>query len=246
MKRLYFVLVLIGFTLNLSAQEKAERNSDWTLNTRAYTTNYWTSMLYSIARELCIHVIKDDNDSILVNRILPSTDLIFPIGIKGDDAIRGPYDRAFANPFKHIGDYAIGLDASYHASSIGCYAGCYFKSTEVVFKGDGDNMRGFYIMPRAGIQLGKKNGFLELGAFYDVLVGYSGISDYDKKALQGGVGLDFAVGYRMKKPGLQTLLQFSLPLHNFFNKDYELNGVKPFADVKRRVAYLQLTTRKEL
>ena len=246
MKKLILMLALASCTISLSAQEKEATGSDWTLNTRAYSTNYWTSTLYSLARFLCVSFISDDKDSVLVDRILPGTALVFPIGVAGDDAIRGPYDRAFANPFKHIGDYAIGLDASYHPGSFGVYGGCYFKSAEVVFKGDGDNMRGFYIMPRVGVQLGKKAGFIELGAFYDALVGYSGMTDYDKDALKSGVGLDFALGYREKKHGIQAILQFSLPLHNFFNKDYELNGAKPFADVNRRVSYLMFTTRKEL
>lgn len=254
MKKILLLCVLTANVLCLSAETNSstvsaaneKKQSAWTLNTRAYSTNYFTSMLYSAARYLCTTFVSDDQDSILIDRILPGAALVLPIGINGNDAIRGPYDRAFGKPFKHIGDFAVGLDASYHPRSLGIYGGCYFKSAEVVFKGDGDNMRGFYIQPRLGVQLGRPSGYLELGAFYDALVGYSGLSEYDKGALKSGVGLDMALGSSTKS-GAQFMIQFSLPLHNFFDQDYKLaDGTKPFSDVKRRVAYLLFTLRKPL
>lgn len=240
------------FPVSLSAQEalpaeseavpvKPVQNSKWTLNTRAWCTNYFTTLLLGVAESAVSEIFKGHpTDSLWAERLMPFGDLVFPVGVTkqgfGNNDIYGPYHRAFANPFKNIGDYAIGVDASYKPSVFGFYAGAYFKSQEVVFKQSKDNLRGFYFQPRAGIILGYEKASLEAGVFYDVPTGAGGSAFHEKDMLKGGVGLDFAMSYEIK--GGRTLIQFSLPLHNFFNNDYP--GLK---GVKRKVAYISFTRR---
>lgn len=243
-KFLFLTIVTILSTANVAAQD-----SNWTLNTRAWSTNYFTSCLEGVGKELLLALAFDDDDTDAeakkwLDRIIPSADLVFPIGLqkKGFDGltnIHTPYERAFSNPFKHIGDYAIGVDASWKPSIVGFYAGAFFKSQEIIFKETDDNLRGFYFQPRAGILFGSEKNWVEIGAFYDVLTGCGGsVADTNKKRLKGGFGLDIAATLFKDKDNNLTILHFSMPLHNFINEDYTGQ-----AGLKRRVAYLMLSER---
>lgn len=256
MKKLFYIAIaaIMFFPVSLAAQEAlpaeapaapvnpVKNNSKWTLNTRAWCTNYFTTMLLSVAEVAVSEIFEGHpSDSLWAERLMPAGDVVFPIGVSkkgfGENDIYGPYHRAWSNPFKNIGDYAIGIDASYKPSLFGFYAGAYFKSQEVVYKQSKDNIRGFYIQPRAGIIIGYEKASLEAGVFYDILTGAGGsLPGKDKDMLKGGVGLDFAFSSDFK--GGRTIIQFSLPLHNFFNNDYQgLQGVK------RKVAYITLSRR---
>lgn len=229
---------------NASAQKK---QSDWTLNTRAWSTNYWTTVITAVLETAVKKTISESQDSLIMERVLPDPSLVFPIGMAkegftGATDIYGPYHRAFGNPFKHIGDYAIGLDASWKPCLFGLYAGAYFKSQEIVFKQGNDNLRGFYVQPRAGIIIGGKKHSLEAGAFYDAVTGSGGsYANANDDMLKGGWGLDFALTHNDKKDRTQTSLQFSMPLHNFVNSNYP-----GFNGMKRKVGYIALNYRIKL
>ena len=134
MKKIVIMLIAVVF---VAANAKAQdTGSHWTFNTRAWTTNYFTCALYTLAAESVTDFLfkGSQKDSIHAERIIPKCDLVFPIGMgkKGFDAvgdIYGPYHRAFGNPIKHIGDYGIGLDASYKRGVVGIYAGAYLSLT---------------------------------------------------------------------------------------------------------------------
>lgn len=252
MKKLFCIAIaaMMIFPVSLAAQEalsaetpaaapvKPVQNSKWTLNTRAWCTNYFTTLLLDVAETAVSAIFSGHpSDSLWAERIMPAGDLVFPIGISkrgfGQNDIYGPYHRAFANPFKNIGDYAIGVDASFKPSVLGFYAGAYFKSQEVVYKQSKDNIRSFYFQPRAGVIIGYEKASLEAGVFYDVLTGVGGsLPGKNKDMLKGGFGLDFALSSELK--GGQSIIQFSLPLHNFFSKEM---------GVTRKVAYITLTRR---
>jgi hypothetical protein len=241
------ILPIIMLAFMVSTNASAQNDSEWTLNTRFWCTNYWTTMIAGAAEGLIkeFAVSGDGKDSLLLECLIPNPDLVFPIGMSKrgfDNAdIYGPYHRAFANPFKHIGDYAIGADVSWRASGVGFYAGTYFKSQEICFKDSKDNLRGFYIQPRAGLILGSKKHAFEAGAFYDIVTGCGGsVEPTDKGMLKSGVGLDFAFSSTDKKGG-KMLIQFSMPLHNFFDTDY-----KGLQGMKRKVGYIMLTQRVTL
>lgn len=243
MKKLVSVIILcFALSVNMSAQNASE----WTFNTRAWCTNYFTTAIYDVAEILAKSLFFGDNekDSLWAERIIPDADLVFPVGMgkkgfEGDTDIYGPYHRAFANPFKHIGDYAIGADVSFMPSVVGVYAGAYFKSQEIVFKETDDNLRGFYFQPRFGLVAGSKDVSYEAGVFYDVVTGCGGSLDVtDKDRLKGGWGLDFAIAHTDKKHHSKTLLQFSMPLHNFLN-----DGFQGQQGMKRKVGYISLTQR---
>jgi hypothetical protein len=243
------ILTTAVMAIMMSTTASAQNDNQFTLNTRAWSTNYFTTLIYAAAESLVEDFAIDDDMKAkkTFSHIIPDPDLVFPIGMGksgfsdegafGD--IYGPYHYAFGNPFKHIGDYAIGLDASWKTSYFGLYAGTYFKSQEVVFKETDDNIRGFYIQPRAGIILGSMKHSFEAGVFYDVVTGCGGsIDNTDKDMLKSGLGLDFALSTTDKKERSKFLLQFSMPLHNFFNTDYAGQG-----DLKRKVGYIMLTQR---
>lgn len=236
-KLIALALLATTLTLNVSAQDE---RSNWSLNTRFRTTNYFSALLVDVANVVITDMLfEDSKDSLTMDRILPMADIVFPIGMQKsgfDDPLNiyGPYHRAFSNPFKYLGDYAIGIDASWQPSPIGFYAGAYFKSQEIVYKATDDNLRGFYFQPRAGIVLGSKQRSLEAGVFYDIVTGcrYNGKSA-DKKQLKEGLGLDFAFNFFDKGDHSSTTLQFSMPLHNMLNSDVQ----------KRRVGYIMLSRR---
>ena len=243
-------LVMVAVALMAATSVNAQNDSKWTFNTRAWTTNYFTSAIYSVISESINRLAfrGNESDSLWGERLIPTCDLVFPVGMgkrgfEGEGIcgpIYGPYHRAFGNPLKHIGDYGIGLDVSYKPSIVGVYAGAFFKSQEVVYKHTNQNIRGFYFQPRAGLVMGGKQGIFEAGVFYDVLTGCGGtVPNTEKDMLKGGLGLDFGVSH-VDKHG-RTVLQFSMPLHNFFNTDYAgLDGVK------RKVGYIMLTRRVSL
>lgn len=239
-----FLAVLLS--TNVSAQKA---DSFWTLNTRAWCTNYFTTSIYNAAEVLVKHYAfkGHSQDSLWAERIIPHAALVFPIGMgkRGFSEIGGlygPYHYAFGNPFKHIGDYAIGLETSYHACILGVYGGVYFKSQEIVFKQGKDNLRGYYIQPRAGIILGDDDKSVEFGVFYDAVTGCGGsAADTHKDRLKGGLGLDFAIGLSDSKDITRTSLQFSMPLHNFIDRSYPGQG-----NMKRKVGYLMVTQRIRL
>ena len=240
-KILSFVLLSVMALSSLSAQ------SQWTFTTRCWTTNYWTTLIYDAARSTTIFLVAGDNedDDNLLSILIPSADLVFPIGMEKSgfadpNDIRTPYYYAFGTPIKHMGDFAIGVDASWSPSLIGLYAGAYFKSQEIVFKPNDDHLRGLYFQPRAGILLGREHATIEAGVFYDKTVGcLSTIEGAGKDWLTDGLGLDFAISYSLSDH-YQTILQFSMPLHNFLNEnitDPHIYGCH------RRVGYIMLTQR---
>lgn len=245
-KTLLIVIMTVLLTAGASAQTTRKQ---FTFNTRTWSTNYWNTLLYNLAHSAVVHFAFDGNstDSLIVESILPSSDLVFPIGMAkaGFEApmhdIYGPYHRAFSNPFKRIGDYGIGLDMSWKPVSIGLYAGAYFKSQEICFMPNDENLRGFYFQPRAGLVMGGNKHALEAGVFYDKVVGCGGTWEArNKEMLQSGWGLDFALSRTVAKGRHKTMLMFSMPLHNFFNTAYADGSLK---NVHRRVGYIMLTHR---
>lgn len=241
--------LFLVLTLCMVAQAQGS-DSKWTLNTRAWTTNYWTLLAFDGARVVLNELLFDDGkDSVTYRRIVPAADLVFPIGMQkkgpGTDDIRSPYNRAFANPIKHIGDYGIGLETSYQPGLLGFYAGAFFKSQEMVSKSEPVNLRGFYFQPTAGLQLAfgkeRKRG-IGVNVFYDVVTGCAGddfgLGKADKDMLKGGLGLGFVLG------GKESGIEFTMPLHNFFNEDYkDAAGTTPLKGVKRKVGYIMLHSR---
>ncbi len=242
--RSLLMAALLLLSLNLQAQDTDSQRSDWSINTRAWSTNYFTTLIVGGIEAIGKTFIHDDRDSVLIDRIIPSPALVFPVGLQRRGFsypmdIYQPYHRAFANPFAHIGDYAIGLDAAWTPSVVGCYAGFYFKSQEVCFTGpDYPSVRSFMLQPRVGLSVNfgseRKTG-IEAGVFYDAVTGIGGDGqDRDKDVLKNGWGLDFALRHNSDKGKRQSVIQFSMPLHNFF-----ANGT----GWKRRVGYIMFTHR---
>lgn len=238
MKKALLILVMGAmFSLNAKAQ------SAFTLNTRAWSTNYFSTILYNLAHTTVEILVSDSNSNLTYSRIIPSADLVFPIGIEkeGFEAcdIYGPYHRAFKNPFTKPGDFGIGLDASWRPGFVGFYAGAYFKSQEICFRANDDNLRSLYFQPRAGIIIGNKSA-IEAGVYYDMVVGACGrYPGVEKAMFSNGLGLDFALSHRSTRYR-ESMITFMLPLHNFLNEDYA-GGV--FDGMKRRVGYIMLTHR---
>lgn len=239
MKKALLVFVL-GAMLSMSAKAQ----SDFTLNTRAWTTNYLTMLLYDVAHETVAQLlISNEEDELTFSRIVPSTDLVFPVGIEKtgfeDNDIFSPYHRAFKNPFTKPGDFGVGLDASWKPGFVGLYAGAYYKSQEICFRANDDNLRSFYFQPRAGIIVGSR-GAIEAGVYYDMVVGSTGrYPGVEKAMFSDGLGLDFAFSYS-SSTNRNGQIAFMLPLHNFLNEDYA-GGV--FNGMKRRVGYIMFTQR---
>ena len=241
MKKFFATTILAIF---MTSQASAQ--TEWTVNTRAWSTNYFTALIYNTAAVGVQTFLfsGESRNSFRAERLIPICDIVFPIGMskkgfeKGVNDIYGPYHRTFGNPIKHIGDWGIGFDVSCKPSSIGAYVGTYFKSQEIVFKQTNTNLRGFYFQPRAGLIFGGRN-CLETGIHYDVVTGCGGTVDHtDKDMLEGGLGLDFSLSSSESSNRMRTAIEFSMPLHNFLNTDYP--GQQ---GMKRKVGYIMLTQR---
>lgn len=244
MKKIFAILLAtLMLTPNVQAQD-TQKHSDWTIDTRAWSTNYFTTLIFGMLETAGKSFIHDDRDSVLIDRIIPTPDLVFPVGLqrKGfayPQDIYQPYHRAFGNPFKNIGDYAIGLDVAWTPSVIGLYAGFYFKSQEVCFTGPNyPTVRSFMLQPRFGMSVNfgdDRHSGIEAGVFYDAVTGIGGEGHNQKKdILKNGWGLDFALRHDDPKGKGQSILQFSMPLHNFFADN---------TGFKRRVGYIMFTRR---
>lgn len=245
-KLLTLALVALMTTTHASAQSEG---SDWTLNTRAWSTNYFTTAIYLGAELLVKEFVGSEDKQVeqVLDQILCDPNLVFPIGIEKNgftDAndIRTPYYYAFGSPFKHMGDWGVGIDASWKSGFLGLYAGAYYKSQEIVMKATDDNLRGYYFQPRAGLLIGGKNDYLEAGVFYDKVVRCGGsIARPNTNMLKEGWGIDVGFSTTDKKDRSKFIVQFSMPLHNFLNEDHA-----QFYGKKRRVGYIMLTQRFNL
>lgn len=242
MKKLFVTAVVALMVCAEVSAQTGDSDNHWTLNSRIWSTNYFTSLLYDVGAvalaKLVFHADKT------AEMIIPFANTVFPVGISNDGlegpwAVCSPYHRSFANPFKHIGDYGIGVDVSCQPSLFGAYAGAYFKSQEIVFKETDDNLRGYYFQPRAGVMIGNEMIAFEGGMFYDVLTGCGGsFSDARKDMLKGGFGIDLAFSVIDKEGKQKTQLQISLPLHDFLDSGYP--GMQ---GMSRKVGYIMVTRR---
>lgn len=247
-KTLLIVTMALVIVTKASAQEtRTPIKSQFTLNTRAWSTNYWTCLLYNFVRDATCYLIFDNDPTI--EAFLPESDLTFPVGLAKAGFvdpldIHTPYHRAFATPFAQMGDFGIGLDCSWTPTAVGIYAGAYYKSQELCFISDGQNLRGNYFQPRAGLVLGGKSTTLEAGVFYDLPLSCTGTSlllgNPDKSMIQDGWGLDFAISHTNKANTRKNMLMFSMPLHNFINEGYA-GGLTH--NLKRKVGYIMLSRR---
>lgn len=259
--------IIITFAAVAMLATSATAQGNITLNSRAWSTNYWTTILYNVAQGFTVSMLGSHShaDSLAIATLLPGADLVFPVGMAIEGFtdytdIYGPYHRAFATPFKKMGDFCVGIDASWTPTFVGLYAGVFFKSQELVFKTNDQNLRSFYFQPRGGLVITFEDLSIEGGVFYDKVVGCSGnlndeawgnfIATPDKGMLSDGLGLDFGVSYNTSAHS-KTVLMFSMPLHNFFNEGYECrdalgNPFKPWEGYNRRVGYITLTHRIRL
>lgn len=259
--------VIITFAAVAMFATSATAQGNITLNSRAWSTNYWTTILYNVAQGFTVGMLGSHShaDSLAIATLLPGADLVFPVGMAKEGFtdytdIYGSYHRAFATPFKKMGDFCVGIDASWTPTFVGLYAGVFFKSQELVFKTNDQNLRSFYFQPRGGLVITFEDLSIEGGVFYDKVVGCTGnlndeawgnfIATPDKGMLSDGLGLDFGVSYNTSAHS-KTVLMFSMPLHNFFNEGYECrdalgNPFKPWEGYNRRVGYITLTHRIRL
>lgn len=259
--------IIITFAAVAMLATSAAAQGNITLNSRAWSTNYWTTILYNVAQGFTVSMLGSHShaDSLAIATLLPGADLVFPVGMAKEGFtdytdIYGPYHRAFATPFKKMGDFCVGIDASWTPTFVGLYAGVFFKSQELVFKTNDQNLRSFYFQPRGGLVITFEDLSIEGGVFYDKVVGCSGnlndeawgnfIATPNKGMLSDGLGLDFGVSYNTSAHS-KTVLMFSMPLHNFFNEGYECrdalgNPFKPWEGYNRRVGYITLTHRIRL
>ncbi len=220
--------------------------SDFTLTTRAWTTNYWTTTIYDVTRGMVGYFLFSSSDARnTFFRAVPAAHLTFPVGLEkegfGANDIYGPYHRAFGSPFEHPGDYGIGLDASWKPGIVGVYLGAYVKSQELCFR-NGNDLRSLYIQPRAGLMMGQK-GVIEAGVYYDKVIGaYGNYPGADKDMFLEGLGLDFALMFNGNGKN-KSMITFMMPLHNFLNENYSTGE---FSGMKRRVGYIMLTHRVSL
>ena len=61
-KSLFIVAMAVIMATGASAQEtKKPTKSQFTINTRAWSSNYWSTLLYNIARDAVTYLVFDNN-----------------------------------------------------------------------------------------------------------------------------------------------------------------------------------------
>ena len=245
-------LLIVILTVMVAFETFAQTTKNqFTFNTRAWSTNYWTYLLYNTADGVLTYFLTNGGteDETLFEALIPSADLVFPVGMAKEgfvdpNSIYGPYHRAFSNPFKRIGDWGVGVDLSWSPTLVGIYAGAYYKSQEICFKTLDQNLRAFYVQPRCGLIIGGEKTAVEAGVYYDQVVGASGSwttwGDPNKDMFANGWGLDFSLTYHSNNSNRITLLMFSMPLHNYLNQNY---AAYDLGAMVRKVGYISLTHR---
>lgn len=131
-KVVLFLFIFILFVVRSNAQ------TGFSLNAKAWTTNYYSLLIYTSFYRALYFLIEDPNAKDIYLFLMPNSSGAFPVGIEKNgfesNEIYGPYHRAFSNPFKHLGDYSIGLDGTYKWNRFGVYVGIHFKSQEITSK----------------------------------------------------------------------------------------------------------------
>lgn len=166
--------------------------------------------------------------------------------------MRNGYAQTFANPFKRIGDFGIGLSIEdYSEIGIGYYTSLKYKSHEVAFKGTKLNDRARYISPEIGIRytpsdIDRRSGItIGAGVSYDWMLKYRGkMHDYGNDAANSGFTASLSLGFCSREvEGLSFSIKAGIPLYNFYNKDFSPDGgiTHPFKDVDRQIGHFTFT-----
>lgn len=242
MKKFLFTCVIAMSCLASHAQDQ------FAITFNSHTTNYWLAL----ATNLLLAPFSPEDDEDFYFR--PSCDFIFPVSVENNapnsfGEMRGGYTRAFSTPWKRIGDFRVGVGASWDNvnTPFGAYVGLNYKTNEVVFSDDNRNDRTHYFCPELGMKLrfGNGGGFLiETGASYDIAFAYKGkYHDYNKNAVNSGISIDMALG--IWAGAASFVIKYTHPTYNYYNKEFTPdNGVSyPFADVNRKMGYISLVGR---
>lgn len=72
---------------------------------------------------------------------------------------------------------------------------------------------------------------LDIGSNYDYYLSYKGEYGNDKSQLNNGISTFFGIGVKSEH-GNSLMLTLDRQNYNLFNKDYEVDGLKPYEDVK--------------
>lgn len=218
------------------------------------TTNVWIQLPLLFAETGLNSGIFQNRES-RTDKFMFLPQVNFPVSLRNsspDDfgTMRGGYARAFSAPWKHLGDYSIGIFGAWdhYDKPTGFYAGLSYKSKEVVFKDEDLNDRVHYLSPEVGLRFkfGDVKGLLlEFGSSFDCAFSYKGkMHDYSKDAVNSGFCANIGIGHWDENGYIE--LKFSAPLYNFYNKSFSPdNGVtKPFNDVYRNIGVISLIWRK--
>lgn len=234
--------------LCISSAHAWDENSPFSLSVTGNTTNAFIAMGFQAIDNTVVALIDNPSTAYKVAHFLPWIGWQAPITIsnsvpEGHVKMGSPWRRTFANPFKHPGDFNIGLSFSYEhgETPFGFYLSAKYKTTEVIMKADAVmDSRAHYFEPGAGLHFVFGDGFIvEAGASYDMAFKYRGEWDADgTKAINSGFCGDIGIGAKFN--GVTGLIKYQHPFYNYYNKDYSPDGssLTPFAGMKRKVGYI--------
>lgn len=241
-------LVLLAILCSVGAQAQFRFSATVQTTTTNEFLQLGTCALESIAND------EIDWGSTLNDKYKFAPKLIFPFSMRNDSPnefgkMKGGYARAFAAPWKHMGDYGICISGAWdhYDKPFGFYVGLGYKSNEVVFDNTDLNDRTHYISPEAGLRFkfGTRKGlFLEMGTSYDYVFKYKGeMHNYSKDAVNSGFSINLGIGQWTNNGYCQ--LNLKMPLYNFYKKDYTPdNGIThPLRDVNRAIGYISIIFR---
>lgn len=176
------------------------------------TTNYLLGLVGLGVDCVTFNLLRNDDGSIPIKSVhfVPIIDAKFPIAINNSTnqnigKMYLPYKKCFNWPWKELGDYNIGFDASYDipTTPFGFYTGCDYKSVQVIT--DNLDSRTHYVSPELGLRLKYNIGsdddglLIEIGGSYDFPFSYKGDFDNDMSAINGGFCAAASIGYFNRK-----------------------------------------------
>lgn len=81
---------------------------------------------------------------------------------------------------------------------------------------------------------------IEIGSTYDYYLSYKGAYDKDKNQLNNGISTCIGIGAKFES-GSAIMLTFDRQNYDLFNKDFTVNGVKPYENVETNHFNIQLS-----
>lgn len=258
-------LFFIALFISISANSQKIHRSQWGLQPRVGSSSLGIASILnkienSVLSEIEIEEMDADEYSEFWARnswyipeirwMVPIYSLSAPDGTK----LSRPYwwRELLWGDYSHTYRFTAGYELSWKSliSPFGAYLDIDWEYNHLVLKksSEGGSHISQAIVPGLGLRFRLWGGSfekevkpaLELGGSYVYNYKYRSPSSYDKDALNNGFRGKIGVGVELPYAHTAILLEYEHEFFDHFNKDYEIDGVKPFSGYKNTFGEISL------